>query len=274
MTDWLNVDSGLKQGCVLSSIMFNIYINNLVDDINALNIGINIDDEKLAILLYADDVILMAENEEDLQKMLNVLNTWCLNNELTVNINKSKIMHFRNPAVLQTKCIFSIGGNSIECVKCYQYLGLLLTEYLDYQLMAKAVAKSASRALGLLIVKSKMHGGFQHKFFSKLYDTMVWSVISYGAGIWGTRDFSCINAVQNRAMRFFMGIGKYTPNDAIAGDMGWKPPCNRSSFAKFRSGVAPLKLETGRYEKKEVHERTCFNCSSIVEDEMHKAFQI
>ena len=78
--------------------------------------------------------------------MLNVLNTWCLNNELTVNINKSKIMHFRNPAVLQTKCIFSIGGNSIECVKSYQYLGLLLTEYLDYQLMAKAVAKSASRA--------------------------------------------------------------------------------------------------------------------------------
>ena len=38
--------------------------------------------------------------------------------------------------------------------------------------MAKAVAKSASRALGLLIVKSKIHGGFQHNIFSKLYDTM------------------------------------------------------------------------------------------------------
>ena len=89
--------------------------------------------------------------------------------------------------------------------------------------MAKAVAKSASRALGLLIVKSKIHGGFQHNIFSKLYDTMVWSVINYGSCIWGTRDFSCINAVQNRAMRFSMGVGKYTPNDAIAGDMGWKP---------------------------------------------------
>jgi hypothetical protein len=43
----------------------------------------------------------------------------------------------------------------MECVNCYQYLGLLLTEFLDYQLMAKAVAKSASRAfnstIGLLI---------------------------------------------------------------------------------------------------------------------------
>ena len=64
MTDWFNVDSGLKQGCILSSIMFNIYVNSLIDDINALNIGIDIDNEKLAILLYADDVVLLAENEK------------------------------------------------------------------------------------------------------------------------------------------------------------------------------------------------------------------
>ena len=38
--------------------------------------------------------------------------------------------------------------------------------------MAKSVAKSASRALSLSIVKSKIHCGFQHNIFSKLYDTM------------------------------------------------------------------------------------------------------
>ena len=62
MTDWFNVDSGLKQGCILSTIMFNIYVNSLIDDINALNIGIDIDNEKLAMLWYADDVVLLAEN--------------------------------------------------------------------------------------------------------------------------------------------------------------------------------------------------------------------
>jgi hypothetical protein len=177
MTDWFNVDSGLKQGCILSSIMFNIYVNSLIDDINALNIGIDIDNEKLAILLYADDVVLLAENEKDLQKMLDVLNFWCKNNALYVNVNKSKIMHFRNPSVPRTDFNFTVNGNSMDCVNCYQYLGLLLTEFLDYQLMAKAVAKSASRALGLLIVKIKIHGSFQHNIFSKLYDTMV--LVSY-----------------------------------------------------------------------------------------------
>ena len=99
-----------------------------------------------------------------------------------------------------------------------------MNEFLDYQFMAKAVARSASRALGLLVVKSKTHGGFQHNIFTKLFDTLVWSVINYGSAIWGTREFSCITAVQNRAMRFYMGVGKYTLNDAVAGDMGWKPP--------------------------------------------------
>jgi hypothetical protein len=41
-------------------------------------------------LLYADDVVLLAENEKDLQKMLDVLNCWCENNALYGNVNQSK----------------------------------------------------------------------------------------------------------------------------------------------------------------------------------------
>ena len=53
--------------------------------------------------------------------------------------------------------------------------------------------------------------------------TVVYPVISYGAGIWGCKSYSCINAVQNRAMRFFLGVGKYTPVAALEGEMGWEP---------------------------------------------------
>ena len=67
MTEWFNVNSGLKQGCVLSPVLFNIYINSLVTDIKALDIGIDIESEKNCILLYADDIVLIAENENDLQ---------------------------------------------------------------------------------------------------------------------------------------------------------------------------------------------------------------
>jgi hypothetical protein len=49
------------------------------------------------------------------------------------------------------------------------YLGLLLTEVLNYDDMAKAVAKSASRSLGLLIAKCKTNGGFEYSTFTGVY---------------------------------------------------------------------------------------------------------
>ncbi|XP_063406305.1 uncharacterized protein LOC134690258 [Mytilus trossulus] len=178
MTEWFNVNTGLKQGFVLSTVMFNIFINDLIDDIKLLDIGINIDGEKLSILLYADDIVLLAENAEDLQKILDVLNVWCNHNSLKVNLRKSNVIHFRNPSVARSDFHFSLNDENIEYTSNYQYLGLLLTEFLDYQLMAKAVARSASRALGLLIVKCKAHGGFQHNIYTKLFDTMVCYSIS------------------------------------------------------------------------------------------------
>ena len=90
--------------------------------------------------------------------MLNELNVWCENNKLVVNINKSKVIHFRNPSKQRTKTVFQYGQKPIETISQYLYLGLLLTEHLDYDIMAKQVANSASRALGLLITKFKGAG--------------------------------------------------------------------------------------------------------------------
>ena len=87
--------------------------------------------------------------------------------------------------------------------------------------MAKQVAKAASRALGLLITKFKAAGRLHFSTFTKLYNSTVMSIISYGASIWGCKQFSCVNAVQNRALRFFLGVGRYTPNVAVQVDTGW-----------------------------------------------------
>ena len=63
----------------------------------------------------------------------------------------------------------------------HTYLGITLNEFLDYNVTAKAVAQSSSRALGLLIAKLKCMGEMPYDVFTKLYDAVVWSVINYGA---------------------------------------------------------------------------------------------
>lgn len=222
-TDWFEVKCGLRQGCILSPLLFNLYINDLAIYIRSVGKGVLCNDDIISILLYADDLVLLAETQHDLQCLLNALNDWCKRNDMTVNIDKSNVVHFRRPSVPKTDFVFKCGDNTLKIVDKYTYLGMLLTEHLDYELTAKNVAKSASRALGLLIAKCKLAGGLPYNVFTKLYNSMVWPVVSYSACIWGVKQYSCINAVQNRAMRFYLGVGKYTPNNALIGEMGWEP---------------------------------------------------
>ena len=48
-------------------------------------------------------------------------------------------------------------------------------------------------------------------YILSFFYSIVWSVIDYGASIWDTREFSVVDAVTNRGMRLFMGVGRYTP---------------------------------------------------------------
>ena len=158
-----------------------------------------------------------------MQIMLNALSMWCTENCMSINTSKSKLVHFRPQSIPKSEFVYKCGDDCIQYCSDHKYLGLVLNEFLDYKSTAKSVALSANRALGLVIAKCKILGGVSHGVFTKLYDSMVSSIVEYGASIWGTRNYSCINAMQNRACRFFLGVGKYTPNNAVSGHMGWEP---------------------------------------------------
>ena len=219
-TDWFDVACGLRQGCSLTPLlfnMFNLFINDLALQVKALGKGVPVDDQLISILLYADDVVLIGGNAHDLQCMLDILNDWCGANRISVNASKSNVVHFRPNSVARTSFEFKCGATSILTADKYTYLGITLNEFLDFNITTKTVAQNASRALGLLIAKYKCIGGMPYHVFSKLYDTLVWPVISYGASVWGTKSFSCINAVQNRAMRFFLVPANIHPQPLCLG---------------------------------------------------------
>ena len=73
--------------------------NDLITEVNALDKGVNIGDHKVSLLVYTDDIALIADSEASLQCMLDALYAWSTKWGLLVNNDKSQIAHFRNPSV-------------------------------------------------------------------------------------------------------------------------------------------------------------------------------
>ena len=118
-------------------------------------------------------MVLIAENESDLQIMVNELTWLCDINSMSINNKKSNVVHFRPNSVQKSGHDFICCNEIVGIVDKYVYLGLTLSEHLDYNSMTKSVAQSAGRALGLLIAKYKSMGGRPFDVFTKLYDSCV-----------------------------------------------------------------------------------------------------
>ncbi len=221
VTNTFPVTTGLKQGCNLSTSMFNIYINDLCAEINRLQCGVKVGENRISMLMYADDLVLLSNSALRLQQMLDCLTIWCKKWRMDINQKKTKIMHFRKKTTRRANFNFRCCDKDIGYTENYKYLGLWFNEFSDMCFAAREIAKSATRALGVIICKFKALGGLSYTCFKKLYDTSVESILRYGAGVWGDNEYKILNTVQNKAARFILGVHKTCANIAVRGELGW-----------------------------------------------------
>ena len=166
--------------------------------------------------MYADDLVLLAQNERDVQKMLNTVGEWCP--KLGMNVKPFKFRRYTCQKQIQVlyKCCLQKRRSAFKHFTMqYKYLGLVLNQLFDFNDPAEQVAKAAGRALHVLIAKSKMYWGMPFICFRKLFQSVVLPVIQYVSQIQVKKQYTCINALQNRACRYYLGVGKYTVNAAV-----------------------------------------------------------
>ena len=84
------------------------------------------DSTEIGSLIWADDIILLAESENGLAEMLSTVETYCEENKLIINTDKTKCMIFNKTGrLLRNK--FHLSGVGLENVRSYKYLGFLFT---------------------------------------------------------------------------------------------------------------------------------------------------
>jgi hypothetical protein len=116
----------VKQGCPLSPLLFGLFIDGLEKHLNALEGDTPPMLGQLAVrlLLYADDLALMSHTPAGLQKQLDVLQAFCYEHQLTVNVKKTKVVVFEaRKSVCQD---FQYEGEALEQLNSFKYLGIEL----------------------------------------------------------------------------------------------------------------------------------------------------
>ena len=98
---------------------------------------------KAQLLLFADDLVLVADSESGLQDSMDRLDEFCNTWDLKINTEKTKVVIFNKPRS-QLIPIFKIGSSTIEYSTHYKYLGIILSENGSYKPAITTLANQAS----------------------------------------------------------------------------------------------------------------------------------
>src|SRR3954468_14043097 len=121
-----NVEIGVPQGAVLSPLLYSIFIQGLSDMLIAEGFGMSVCGTRVPVLLYADDIVLLAEDSDELQAMLDAVSRYAVQWQFRFNPKKCSVVvatssRAEKKAAKATK--WSFGDGTIAVSNEYKYLG-------------------------------------------------------------------------------------------------------------------------------------------------------
>ena len=234
LSEMFSSSVGVRQGENLSPLLFAIYVNDLKTSMSSCydglptmkkcfltQMGENSEWEDLFVLLYADDTVILAESEDQLQKAITGMYNYCKKWQLRVNIKKSKVMVFSR-GVIRKKPKIMYNNNLLDVCNEFVYLGIKLNcngslkkglEYLSHQ-ANNAMFSLLSKVRKLsLTIDTAMH----------LFECTVLPIILYGCEIWGHEDIKAANTLYLRFYKILLGLKKSSNTCLILGELGKLP---------------------------------------------------
>lgn len=243
---------GTRQGDVTSTIIFNLYINELSSFLRSKgHRGIFITEQiaDIICILFADDVANCADTAVELQSQLNSIAQFCEDTGMTINQQKTEIIVFRNGGPLRTYEKWFYNNSPVNVTSMYKFMGLIFTPKLAWSKAQSKLAAQARKSIYAIMAYQKSFGAFSHNEYFKLFDSMVKPILTYGAEIYGTEACHILERVQIQYCKHFLGVNSYVNNSVALGECGRLPLCIDHHIKCIKYWFKLLAMPDARYPK-------------------------
>ena len=176
--------------------------------------------------MWADDILILSETKEGLQKKLDSLADYSKLNKLSVNTKKTQCMIFNKTGRLLRNHKYTYNNTTLECVREYKYLGFIVTPSGEIGTGLKDLRDRAMRALAKL--RKSLGTYFRHDISNTihLYTYIVRPILLYCCDFWGCikqpKNHPIIN-FHNMFCKQLLGVRRQTSNDAVLQEIGLLP---------------------------------------------------
>ena len=234
------LEQGVRQGCPLSPALFNCYINDLVKRLKEKGYGVGVGNKDLTALLYADDIVVMADSAQKLQELINEVDSFCSKWWLQLNTDKSKVMVVESvPSNPNSGEPLSFRGQALENVTESKYVGVTITGKLLWDRHISTVKLKGLEALDR-----------QRRLFAQrllpmkikrlVYTAMVRSKLEYASQIWtcNSKQERELESIQHKACAWILRANRKSSTEALRTILGLPSlRCRRDMLRLFFVGI-------------------------------------
>ena len=231
-SDILTVTKGVPQGSILGPLLFCLYINDIVDFVDA------------EVVLFADDAafivcgLSLQQLYAKIRKLFSDLNKYLKANKLVPNLSKSKLMYFNSRPKPDLEA-FTFDTEIIEWVDEYRYLGLMLSSRMTYSNHIDKICTKVSQYIGIFYHLNKI---LPREVLILLYHSFILPHLTLHIVVWGAApevNISKLRIKQNKLLRAILdvevvnGVPQYRTMD-MYNDLGFLTVDNLYKFHLFK----------------------------------------
>src|SRR6185312_4304771 len=222
-TSFFPVDTGVRQGCILSPWLYSLFINDLARALNEQRQhGVKIGDRYLCQLLYADDIALLSEREIDLQHLMTTVHEYAHRWRFEVNHAKCGLMRFnvRGKAVQLPSSVLNLGGTPLSWVASYKYLGVELHNGIPFKQYRKRMHLKTVRVSNAVAAMGMYSGKLPVPIAVQVYKALVRPLLEYAAEVHSIQSWSMADQLQVAMCKRILQCTSRTASVFVTGELG------------------------------------------------------